>query len=76
MHDGIAEKIADRPFQTRPVDPDGLVWYLDSDRCVALASERIQVTNDGCDKLGQAVTQIQAARQFTFEEIATFKASF
>ena len=32
--------------------------------------------NSTIDRLTTAVTQIQAARQFTPEEIATFKASF
>ena len=33
-------------------------------------------TNGTIDRLGTAVTQLQAARQFTPEEIATFKASY
>lgn len=36
----------------------------------------LTATNSTIDRLGSAVTQIQAARQFTPEEIATFKASF
>lgn len=36
----------------------------------------VTATSSTIDKLGTAVTQIQAARQFTPEEIATFKASF
>lgn len=42
----------------------------------AEAYKFITATNANLDKLGQAVTQIQAARQFSPEEIATFKASF
>ena len=42
----------------------------------AEAYKYITATNANLDKLGTAVTQIQAARQFTPEEFATFKASF